>query len=533
MRILFINHKKKQCGVYQYGIRLFNVLKNTIDIEYIYKEIDSLDEYIALNANDYNAIIYNYHNDTMQWLNKDNITSESKNICIPHETKVNFFDIICNLDPNIDEKNNNYSIPRVLYENIHEIIENTIYSSDDNKIFIESYIDKNIPIFGSFGFGFLNKGFHKIVELINDNYDEAIIKFIIPIADFDPNSSITNNEIKNRCLLLNKKEKIKLLISHNFFSNEEILKFLSLNTLNIFLYDYMYNRGISSTIDYALSVKKPFAISDSYMFRHIYSDKICLYKTKIDDCIKNSLDHCKQYLTKYSNLNLINKFRFVITNIIKNNYKFNIENSNSQLLQDCFVSTVSNIKNGFFLEIGSNHPINGNNTYLLEKYHNWKGLMIEYDKKFEPLYKTHRPNSIYQIDDAQNVNYRKIMDNNNFPTNINYLQIDLDVNNCSTLNTLIKLNETIFDKYKFATVTFEHDIYSGDFFDTRQISRKIFEERGYILIFQDVLVFWLNDYRPFEDWYIHPDLIDSNIILKLKTDNSLNINEIKEKLLSI
>ena len=35
--------------------------------------------------------------------------------------------------------------------------------------------------------------------------------------------------------------------------------------------------------------------------------------------------------------------------------------------------------------------------------------------------------------------------------------IDLDVNNRSTLDTLVILNETVFDKYRFATITFEKD----------------------------------------------------------------------------
>ncbi len=39
----------------------------------------------------------------------------------------------------------------------------------------------------------------------------------------------------------------------------------------------------------------------------------------------------------------------------------------SQAKQDIFVSKVCNVNNGYFLEIGSNHPITHNNTYLLEK----------------------------------------------------------------------------------------------------------------------------------------------------------------------
>ncbi len=152
--------------------------------------------------------------------------------------------------------------------------------------------------------------------------------------------------------------------------------------------------------------------------------------------------------------------------------------------------------------------------------------MVEYDKSFENLYKIHRPNSIYEINDARYVNYKEILDKNNFPSNMDYLQIDLDVNNKSTLDTLILLDDTVFDKYKFATVTFEHDIYSGNYFDTQKISREIFNKRGYILVFPNVKVFWEDNYKPFEDWYVHSDLIDLEIINKIKTSESLSSDDI-------
>jgi hypothetical protein len=130
------------------------------------------------------------------------------------------------------------------------------------------------------------------------------------------------------------------------------------------------------------------------------------------------------------------------------------------------------------------------------------------------------------LSDAQKVDYKKILDSNNFPTEIDYLQIDLDVNNRSTLNTLALLNTTVFDKYKFATVTFEHDIYTGNYFNTQEISRQIFKERGYILVFPDVSVFWEGKYCKFEDWYVHKDLVDPDIINKIKSDVSLTHEEI-------
>jgi len=208
-------------------------------------------------------------------------------------------------------------------------------------------------------------------------------------------------------------------------------------------------------------------------------------------------------------------------------------NTYSQAGQDLFVEAITKGKtNGYFLEIGSNHPDMNSNTYLLEKKYNWKGLMVEYDKSYQSLYETQRPNSMYIMEDARIINYRKFLDDNKFPENIDYLQIDLDVDNKSTLDTLLLLNNTVFDKYKFATITFEHDIYTGNFFDTQNISRKLLTDRGYILVFPNVCVFYGGGYNPFEDWYIHPELVDMNYVNKLITTDSLTVEQIKTLLSS-
>jgi hypothetical protein len=169
----------------------------------------------------------------------------------------------------------------------------------------------------------------------------------------------------------------------------------------------------------------------------------------------------------------------------------------------------------------------------LESKYNWKGLMVEYDNSFEESYKTQRKNSIYAISDARTVNYKAILDKNRFPKQIDYLQIDLDVDNRSTLDTFLLLNNTVFDTYKFATITFEHDIYRGNYFDTQNISRKILLERGYILVFPNVSVFWEGSFKPFEDWYVHPDLVDMNIVNKVVTTKCLNTNEITSVLTNL
>lgn len=196
-----------------------------------------------------------------------------------------------------------------------------------------------------------------------------------------------------------------------------------------------------------------------------------------------------------------------------------------QAQQDKFVLQMLNHKkNGLFLEIGSSHPIEFNNTYLLEKQYGWKGIMVEYNPIFLESYKKIRNRCLHVINDATKVDYKYIFEKNNLPSNIDYLQIDLDAHNGSTLQTLEKLDRELFDNYKFATVTFEHDIYFSNFNNTREKSRIIFNKRGYIRLFEDINNEGKN---PYEDWYVHPELIDVKHIQEIKNKNINHYKPIK------
>jgi hypothetical protein len=191
----------------------------------------------------------------------------------------------------------------------------------------------------------------------------------------------------------------------------------------------------------------------------------------------------------------------------------------SQAGQDKFILNVLNQKrDGYFLEIGSNHPVNINNTYLLESRYNWKGVMVEYEHSFLSLYQQYRPNSIHVINDATQVDYKSVFETNNFPFSLDYLQIDLEAINGSTLMALQNLHANIFDTYKFATITFEHDVYHTNFGNTRLVSRDIFKNRGYVCVFEDISC----DGNAFEDWYVHPELVDMNYVNKLIENNKKN-----------
>jgi hypothetical protein len=62
----------------------------------------------------------------------------------------------------------------------------------------------------------------------------------------------------------------------------------------------------------------------------------------------------------------------------------------------------------------------------------------------------------------------------------------------------------------------------GDHFNTREESRRIFESTGYVRVFSDVK----NKGFPYEDWYVHPELVDMEYIHKIQRDESLEYTEI-------
>lgn len=208
-----------------------------------------------------------------------------------------------------------------------------------------------------------------------------------------------------------------------------------------------------------------------------------------------------------------------------------VQQFNGQAGQDVFVLwALKGKRAGHFLEIGSNDPIEINNTYLLEKEYGWRGIMVEYMSSYLAKYLKHRPTAIHIMDDATQVDYLEALATLAPPQKtLDYLQIDLEVSNDSTMGALKKVEETMAAGYRYATITFEHDEYEQQNNNTRARSRPIFESHGYVRVFGDVK----NEDLPYEDWYVHPDLVDMSRIEAVRTDESLEWSAILERLRAV
>jgi GR25 family glycosyltransferase involved in LPS biosynthesis len=186
-----------------------------------------------------------------------------------------------------------------------------------------------------------------------------------------------------------------------------------------------------------------------------------------------------------------------------------IDQNYSQIFQDMFILAVLNgKKNGTYLEIGAQQPFYQSNTALLETKFGWKGVSIEIKEDLCKMFEEQRKNTIL-CQDATEVDYGKLLKDYN--TNvIDYLQVDIEPSK-TTFEALLAIP---FDEYKFAIVTYEHDHYVDMTNSYRTKSRRYMELMGYELVVANVSG---NDFCPFEDWWVHPDLVDKETIERFKS----------------
>jgi SAM-dependent methyltransferase len=332
-KILFISHKKAQCGVYEFGKSISDVLQHSKNYQFVRAECSSLDELktaIAENAPD--AIIYNYHPSVMPWLvtkitpklYKSNIASiKIPQIGIIHEVNQEV------ADNAIAYKNKYFISNKFIFINslfdFYIAPDPTLILFNDNvyktgrltHFYQNKFPIPGKPIIGSFGFGTPNKGFERIVKLVQREFDEAVIRFNISTADFGDEKGVNARNISEKCKTLINKPGIELIVTHDFMDNENMLDFLAQNTINVFLYEDTKSRGVSSTIDYALSVQRPIAVSDSIMFRHLFDSNpsVCITKNNLKTIILNGFAPLQKYYDEWNSENLLWDYERILNSI--------------------------------------------------------------------------------------------------------------------------------------------------------------------------------------------------------------------------
>ena len=304
-RFLFINTRKAICSIYKSGNMFYESVKGSDlwDMDYI--EISDINieqlhngkivDNNGIEMPPYDVYIFNYHHATMRMF--ENVMSENF-----HKLLGIKMTIVMEMEPNN---------PTVhIYSddfNGYIVLDPTMKFDDPRFHFfprplpeaiLPEYVEKKIPVIGSFGLPTLGKGFDKIVQAVNKEFDKCIIKLNLPHGTYTMPYKNLPSEIEQQCRSL-AKTGIEIIVTNDFMSDSELVEWCSNNTANAFMYDRDMP-GLAAATDQAIMSGRPVIVSDNKTFRHIHSFQPSYPLASIRDTIANGTDSVKKMQRAWS-----------------------------------------------------------------------------------------------------------------------------------------------------------------------------------------------------------------------------------------
>ena len=304
--VLYVNNQKRERdGVYQFGKRVGNLLKCSEKCRFIYLETDSQEEYWKrVDQYQPRAVIYNLHcyHTNLPWLDSSVLTlSRSKGIVqvtMFHDHPLGRgFDYFISTYPDFPENEVVFSTPRPLFK------------------YANLYPVSQIPIINCFGF-IGDQDFIQLAQRVNHEFDAAILNFHIPNNDVGYGES--PQVVANACRSAITKKGIEVNATHTFMSDDELLDFLAKGSMNMFLYSKRVGRGCASTLDFALSVKRPIAITKSNAMAHISNVKpsICVEDRSLKEIMASGFAPLESHYDKWRPEKFIDAYEKIVEKIL-------------------------------------------------------------------------------------------------------------------------------------------------------------------------------------------------------------------------
>jgi hypothetical protein len=284
MKILYINPSNHECGIYQYGLRVYNALKTYLpewcDCELHYSEnYDNVQLHIDLLAQlQPDVVLYSFNDTAMPFVKQYMLSCADTaihHIAISHEQEQIIID-----NPGA------YPI-----EWIGGGLFNTWVGHDPTIIITSPDIfnatrpvlrsewrptvksDDRI-VFGCSGFGSRRKMHYEMLTSIQSEFDEAVIRFNMPPSHFGDKHCTEAQSIADHCRSLIEKPGIELRVTYDLLETEEdLVEWMYGNDVNIYFsqqWEVPYQmRGVNSSPDTALSTRRPLIVNQSTMTRHL------------------------------------------------------------------------------------------------------------------------------------------------------------------------------------------------------------------------------------------------------------------------
>ena len=267
-RVLFLNSPQAQCSIHESGKMIFSAIADSSQFDWVYADLHKKYQF---DTTAYDCVLFNYHPGTMPWLDMQAVRGiQCLKGTIILETLPDFcfqmcppdvFDFHLAIDPTVAESRGRlYGLPRPLRVSTHPLADPA---------------ETDEPTIGTFGFGTPGKGFERVVDAVNREFDRATIRVHIPQADFADTAMRRMHNMPYVEYLLHLMRKVAkagvtIEATHAYHTQEEMVAWCGQNTINVFLYDRI-QPGLSATTDQAIASGRPLLVSDNQTFRHIHT----------------------------------------------------------------------------------------------------------------------------------------------------------------------------------------------------------------------------------------------------------------------
>jgi hypothetical protein len=344
MKGIFYNSKKAACSIWESGKMCYDALSKSTLFTLDYSE----DTFLNMN---YDFAIFNQHFDVNNWITETMIKSFIKGtlfsalpmgeltptgafrtegptaakgtdgarlkpaFCIvtevtfsdnPISLSPNYFTNYIILDPTVSETSKLHAFGRPIEKEPE--MENP------------SRENTNIPNIFSFGFPTQGKEWHKIVEIVQNEFDYANIHFNIPKGSHISQTMHDDmiSYIYFMCESIITKKGINLKITHDNLTKEELIKLCAKQTINCFYYDrqHIFSRGLAAVTDQAISSGRPLLVTGDTTFRHIHKYINYYPNISLKEAIEQTQDGVLKMRRDWSSENFLSKFENILRQMI-------------------------------------------------------------------------------------------------------------------------------------------------------------------------------------------------------------------------
>jgi len=321
--VLFVSHAERRCGIHEFGHHIAEALQASTVFRFVYVECSGRGQLLrALARHGPAAIVYNHDPRTMPWMStalaaevRHTTKHSVPQVGIMHECPqpiadaavADTFDYHIAPDPTL--------VPR-----------NPIVFSTGRLIptYSNTFPPPPVVTVGSLGFGGEQKRYDLVVQAVQREFDEAIVRINIAYNDVVDAQGVQAREAAARCRKIPPKEGVKVEITHDFFDQRRMLDFLAQNTLNAFLYDWQEGRGISAVVENAMAVDRPLAVSRVPMFRHVWeaAPSICADDTPLREIIRNGTGPLRPFSARWTRRNLLREYEAILDDVLRGKFLY-------------------------------------------------------------------------------------------------------------------------------------------------------------------------------------------------------------------